>query len=508
MSDGKAPTTGAQTDSTTELSDPVREIEESFRLLIENVNDHGIFLMDVEGRIASWNIGVERLFGYSADEVIAQPFSRLFPSDQSQTADAELDRAKAEGRASNDGWLVRKNGTKRWCNGVTIARRDSEGKLIGFAEVVRDLTLERETGEALQDALAYANNIIATLREPFLILDRDLRVIRANDAFYRTFQVSEEETENRFIYELGNHQWDIPSLRVLLEKLLSNSDRVRDFEVEHTFPVLGQRSMLLNACRLESLNCDAKLILLAIEDIDVRRRAARKVEVSEVRYRRLFPGRTAQDAIPHPRQRYGQDHRRQPVYLRFVGLQPWTSCWGRELWEIGLFKDIEANRAAFRQLREHGYIRYEHLPLETKTGQSRAVEFVSNVYAVDGTNVIQCNIRDVTDRKRVEDAAPGRRSPQRKRVPGDAVPREGSAIRLRFPIRYAAETSRPDGGPGGGDCRSGVGDDRTSSRNPCPSRGRSPRREPHQSGEAQPPEAAGRRRDHRGPRDREQPTAH
>jgi PAS domain S-box-containing protein len=401
MSDRKAPTTGPQSASTAELSDHVREIEDSFRLLIENVKNHGIFLMDAEGRIASWNIGVERLFGYNADEVIAQPFSRLFPSDQSQTADAELDRAKAEGRASNDRWLVRKNGTKLWCNGATIARRDSEGKLIGFAEVVRDLTHERETGEALKDALAYANNIIATLREPFLVLDRNLRVIRANHAFYTTFHVSNEETENRFIYELGNHQWDIPRLRMLLEQLLSNSHPIHDFEVEHTFPALGHRIMLLNACRLESLNGHADLILLAIEDIDDRRRAAKKIEVSEVRYRRLFEA--AQDAILILDNDTAKVIDANPFICDLLGYTR-DELMGKELWEIGLFTDIEANRAATDQLKEKGYIRYEHIPLETKTGQSRAVEFVSNVYAVDGTKVIQCNIRDVTDRKRAEDA--------------------------------------------------------------------------------------------------------
>src|SRR5581483_1143585 len=75
---------------------------------------------------------------------------------------------------------------------------------------------------------------------------------------------------------------------------------------------------------------------------------------------------------------------------------------GKELWEIGLFSDREASRAAFRQLQEQGYIRYEDLPLETRRGGRREVEFVSNVYQEDGTAVIQCNVRDITERKRME----------------------------------------------------------------------------------------------------------
>src|SRR6202043_3785994 len=77
---------------------------------------------------------------------------------------------------------------------------------------------------------------------------------------------------------------------------------------------------------------------------------------------------------------------------------------GKELWEIGLFGDREANRAAMRQLQAQGYIRYEDLPLQTKHGQRKDVEFVSNVYGVDHQRVIQCNIRDITDRKRAEEA--------------------------------------------------------------------------------------------------------
>src|SRR5579862_5563896 len=101
----------------------------------------------------------------------------------------------------------------------------------------------------MQDALTYAENIIATLREPFVVLDKGLRVRTANAAFYRDFHASKDETEGRFVYELGNGQWDIPQLRTLLSQVLSNSHPVEDFEVEHVFPALGRRTMLLNARR-------------------------------------------------------------------------------------------------------------------------------------------------------------------------------------------------------------------------------------------------------------------
>src|ERR1700674_5145279 len=118
----------------------------------------------------------------------------------------------------------------------------------------------------LQHALAYAENIIATLREPFVVLDKSLRVRTANAAFYRDFRASKEETEGRFVYDLGNGQWDIPQLRTLLSQVLGNSHPVEDFEVEHTFPVLGLRNMLLNARRFPPGSKGPDLVLLAIED--------------------------------------------------------------------------------------------------------------------------------------------------------------------------------------------------------------------------------------------------
>src|SRR5579863_4409117 len=87
----------------------------------------------------------------------------------------------------------------------------------------------------------FAQNIVDTVREPLLILDADLYVNSANRAFYQTFQVSPEETEDHLVYELGNGQWDIPDLRRLLEDVVPKSSEFNDFELVHTFPIIGRR---------------------------------------------------------------------------------------------------------------------------------------------------------------------------------------------------------------------------------------------------------------------------
>jgi len=107
------------------------------------------------------------------------------------------------------------------------------------------------------------------VREPVLILDKNLRVLAANEPFYRTFQVEEKETEKKIVYELGNGQWDIPALRKLLENILPQNTFFKGFEVIHEFPLIGKKIMILNARQIHFKEdvSSQPIILLAIEDI-------------------------------------------------------------------------------------------------------------------------------------------------------------------------------------------------------------------------------------------------
>jgi signal transduction histidine kinase/CheY-like chemotaxis protein len=122
----------------------------------------------------------------------------------------------------------------------------------------------------------FSQDLFDTVREPLLILDGALRVHSANRAFYDTFHVSVADTENRLIYELGNGQWDITDLRTLLEDIVPASSVFNDFELEHDFPAIGRRVMLLNARKLRQ-GSHAELLVLAMEDITDRRRAEGEV---------------------------------------------------------------------------------------------------------------------------------------------------------------------------------------------------------------------------------------
>jgi PAS domain S-box-containing protein len=130
------------------------------------------------------------------------------------------------------------------------------------------------------------------------------------------------------------------------------------------------------------------------------KRIEQKLVASELRYRRLFE--TAQDGILIIDAISGKINDVNPFLMKMLGY-PKEYFLGKQLWEIGLFKNIDASQEAFRELQINGYIRYEDLPLERKDGRSMYVEFVSNVYSVDGERVIQCNIRDITERKLLEE---------------------------------------------------------------------------------------------------------
>jgi signal transduction histidine kinase len=148
------------------------------------------------------------------------------------------------------------------------------GELLVLA--MEDITERRRSEADLKAIETYAQNIVDTVREPLLILDTTLRVRSANRTFYQTFQVSHQETEDRLIYELGNGQWDIPDLRTLLEDIVPKSSVFNDFQLEHDFPAIGRRVMLLNARKLQAGH-HGELLVLAMEDVTERRRSEEEV---------------------------------------------------------------------------------------------------------------------------------------------------------------------------------------------------------------------------------------
>jgi PAS domain S-box-containing protein len=232
----------------------LRESEERFRLLVEGAQDYAIFTLNPQGYVTTWNSGAAHIKGYRAEEIIGKHFSCFYPPEKIEEGypDHELEIAAGQGRFEDEGWRLRKDGSKFWANVIITPLRDETGKLKGFSKITRDRTED--------------------MRKELLIRD------------------------------------------------------------------------------------------------------------SEVRFRRLFE--TAKDGILILDSSNGKITEANPYIAELLGYSS-DELIGKELWQIGLFKDIEASQTAFQLLQEEGYIRYHDLPLETKSGRKAEVEFISNVYNVD-----------------------------------------------------------------------------------------------------------------------------
>jgi PAS domain S-box-containing protein len=361
-----------------------------------------IIVTDASTRIVSMNPVAETLTGWPQGEALGQPLTTVFRIQNEHTRGkiidpvAEVLATGLTAKVANHTILAGRDGNEWILDDSAAPIRDLAGNVIGVVLVFSDVGERRRIERAADDARSYAEGIVEAVRESLVVLDPQLRVRTANRAFYRTFGGTPTSTEGRLLFELDDNRWDIPELRVRLGEVIERSTPFNDFEVDKNIPGLGRRAMLLNARPIVT----ARLVLLAIEDITDRRKLSDALNISEARYRRLFE--TAQDGIlivdPDTKLVYDAN----PFLSDILGYSH-SELVGKELWQIGLFQDIEASKAAFQELLARGYIRYEDLPLQTNDGRHIEVEFVSNVYVVGAARVIQCNIRDVTDRKRAED---------------------------------------------------------------------------------------------------------
>jgi PAS domain S-box-containing protein len=376
------------------------------RITLSSISD-AVITTDVKGLVTFLNPVAQSLTGWTQADSAGVPLQKIFEilnEETRHTVENPATQALREGKVvglANHNLLITKDGTEKSIVFTAAPIHDPNGEVVGVALVFRDVTERRLQEQLLQDTLTYAAAILATLREPFIVLDQNLVIKTANRSFYNTFKISATETEGKFIYDLGNGQWDPPELRTLLKEVLSKDHPIHDFEVEQTFPAIGHRIMRLNARRVASVNSRPDLILLAIEDVTDRYNAEIALRNSETRFRRLFE--TAQDGILILELDTGKITEANPFISELLGYRT-DELLGKELWQIGLFQDIHASRATFRQLQEQGYIRYRNLPLVTKAGRRVEVEFVSNVYRVNHQPVIQCNIRDNTEHHKLERA--------------------------------------------------------------------------------------------------------
>ncbi len=197
--------------------------EERLRLLVDNVKDYALFMLDPEGRVATWNAGAERSLGYKAEEIVGKHISVFFPEDAAAACEpeSELAKAAADGRVEHEGWRLRKDGARFFATAIVTAIRDDEHRLVGFAKITRDIT-ERKR---LEDLHGQFRALFESLPGLFLVLTPDFQIAASSDEYLKATMTRREEIVGRNLFEVFPDNPDDPqgdgvsNLRASLERV-------------------------------------------------------------------------------------------------------------------------------------------------------------------------------------------------------------------------------------------------------------------------------------------------
>jgi PAS domain S-box-containing protein len=233
----------------------------------------GYFTFDAHGMILETNLTGAQLLGVERGMLADKPFTRFIAdADGREVFSHHLETVlQKQGMHKCEIRLAGKGGTviHGLFQSATVDTVENKGGYI-LCSIV-DGTIAKQLKTEIQDAREYAENIVETVHKPLVVLDSDLRILTANHSFYDTFKVTPEETIGNFIYDLGNRQWNIPKLRVLFKEILPHETVFNGYEVDHVFPGIGRKNILLNARQIFRKNIGSHIILLAMEDNTARK---------------------------------------------------------------------------------------------------------------------------------------------------------------------------------------------------------------------------------------------
>jgi two-component system CheB/CheR fusion protein len=277
--------------------------------------------------------------------------------------------------------------------------RTLDNKINGVVAIFIDITEHKKAQQIIEEARAYAENIVETMREPLIVLDTDLKVISANRSFCRTFKVNHKETQGQFIYDLGNRQWDIPKLRQLLEEILPKNNTFDNYEIEHNFDTIGPKTMLFNARRLTTV----PMILITIDDITERKQMERELaRAKEEEFRVIFDNAT--DGILLADLENGKFYMGNKTICRMLGYSQ-EEIKNLSTMDIHPKKDLPYVISQFERQTKGEITLVADIPVKRKNGSIFYADVNATTITIAGKTYLMGFFRDITERKRIDEKA-------------------------------------------------------------------------------------------------------
>jgi PAS domain S-box-containing protein len=395
-----------QSQSVSGISEPLYQQRQWLQVTLSSIGD-AVIATDAEGDVTFLNPVAQSLTGWTQEDASGIPLDTVFKIINENTRHAvenPATRALREGLIvglANHTLLIAKDGTERAIDDSAAPIRNEVGEVAGVVLVFRDVTERRQAERALRESEERFRLLVEGAQDyAIFMLDPQGNIASWNAGAERIkgYHAAEMIGKHFSIFyprESIEARWPERELEIAAAEGRFEDEGWRLRKDGSSF----WANVVITAVRDESGNL--KGFSKITRDLTERMQKEAQLRASESRFRRLFE--TAKDGILILDFRTGQITDANPFITELLAYSS-DELLGKKLWQIGLFKDIEASQIAFRQLQEHGYIRYSDLSLQTRDGRIVEVEFISNVYNLDQQPVIQCNIRDISERRQLERA--------------------------------------------------------------------------------------------------------
>ena len=377
----------------------LRESEKKLSAVTAAAQD-AIAMIDDDGNVRFWNPAAERLFGYTAAEMMGRNMHQLIVPERYREAHNRgfaLFRGTGKGPAvdrTTELTAISRDG-REFPVEISLSAAQLGGRWHGVG-IVRDISERKAAVAAIERERRRLAAILQTASDGIHILEMDGLLVDASDAFLNMLGYDRSVIGQMHVFDY-DVQLDKETIEANFRMLVAQRESVI-IETRHRRADgrIIDVEVSVRAMTLEGRD----LIYASSRDITERKQTEKKMLASELRYRRLFEA--AKDGILILDAETGMVVDVNPFLVQMMGYTR-EAFLGKYVWELGFLKQVAASKENFRILQQQGYVRYEDLPLKTIAGKELFVEFVSNVYEVDSTRVIQCNIRNITERKVAEE---------------------------------------------------------------------------------------------------------